>query len=130
MRFVQSCARATARTKEGAGVLCFARCPQIAQNGSRNNSSIVPAAVDGYICGVQITSSFRKPDTLKRPFLSGLLLLSLLLSLGTAPCQSTGVRATIDVARTGPPISPYLYGMFLEHGGDIGNTGLWSQMLA
>ena len=102
----------------------------IAQNGSRNNSSIVSAAVDGYICAVQMTRSFRKSDTLNRPFLSGLLLLSLLLSLGTAPCQSTGVRATIDVARTGPPISPYLYGMFLEHGGDIVNTGLWSEMLA
>lgn len=65
----------------------------------------------------------------RRSFLSGSLLLCLFLSTGIAPSQSPTVRATINVSRTGPPISPYLYGMFLEHGGDIVNTGLWSEML-
>jgi len=35
----------------------------------------------------------------------------------------------IDVAKTGAPISKYIYGQFLEHGGDIVNTGVWSEML-
>ena len=99
-----------------------ARRPE--QNGRHERMPRCPWRI--YLA-VQMTRSFKKPDALKRPFLSGLLLLSLLLSPGTAPCQSSGARATIDVAMTGPPISPYLYGMFLEHGGDIVNTGLWSR---
>src|ERR1700759_5664694 len=78
-----------------------------------------------------MTRSIRKLEASKRcSFLSGLLLLSLLLSIVTAACQSPTVRATIDVSRTRAPISPYLYGMFLEHGGDIVNAGLWSEMLS
>src|ERR1700761_7882126 len=88
-----------------------------ADKGSRKTSSIVFAAVGEYICAVQMTRSIRKLEASKRcSVLSGLLLLSLLLSIVTAACQPPAVRATIDVSRTRAPISPYLYGMFLEHG--------------
>jgi alpha-L-arabinofuranosidase len=43
--------------------------------------------------------------------------------------QSPTIHATIDASKTGTPISKYLYGQFLEHGGDIVNTGVWSEML-
>jgi alpha-N-arabinofuranosidase len=33
------------------------------------------------------------------------------------------------VTKTGAPISKNIYGQFLEHGGDIVNTGIWSEML-
>ena len=39
------------------------------------------------------------------------------------------VNATIDTSKTGAPISKNIYGQFLEHGGDIVNTGVWSEML-
>lgn len=44
--------------------------------------------------------------------------------------QSPAIHATIDASKTGAPISKYIYGQFLEHGGDIVNTGVWSEMLA
>ena len=75
--------------------------------------------------------SFKRPKKLThRFFLSGLLLLCFLVASRAAPSQSPKVDATIDVSKTRAPISPYLYGMFLEHGGDIVNTGIWSEMLA
>ncbi|HKF50457.1 MAG TPA: hypothetical protein VKB38_24045 [Terracidiphilus sp.] len=43
--------------------------------------------------------------------------------------QVRTVVATIDVSKTGAPISKYIYGQFLEHGGDIVNNGVWSEML-
>lgn len=43
--------------------------------------------------------------------------------------QNRTVNATIDTSKTGTPISKYIYGQFLEHGGDIVNTGVWSEML-
>ena len=46
-----------------------------------------------------------------------------------ALCQAPAVTATVDVAKTGAPISKNIYGQFLEHGGDIVNTGIWSEML-
>jgi len=52
-----------------------------------------------------------------------------LASSHTAPSQSRAVNATIQVSNTGTPISKYIYGQFLEHGGDIVNTGIWSEML-
>ena len=39
------------------------------------------------------------------------------------------VIATIDAAKTGPPISPYVYGQFLEHIGSLIYSSLWSEML-
>lgn len=43
--------------------------------------------------------------------------------------QTRAVSATVNVSKTGAPISKYIYGQFLEHGGDIVNTGVWSEML-
>jgi alpha-L-arabinofuranosidase len=43
--------------------------------------------------------------------------------------QTRVVTATIDVSKTGAPISKNIYGQFLEHGGDIVNTGVWSELL-
>ncbi len=62
---------------------------------------------------------------------------SLLLSLAVAVCcripslaaQPAEVHATIDVSRTGAPISGNLYGQFLEHGGNIVNANVWAEML-
>jgi alpha-N-arabinofuranosidase len=43
--------------------------------------------------------------------------------------QTNVVNAAIDISKTGAPISKNIYGQFLEHGGDIVNTGVWSEML-
>ncbi len=43
--------------------------------------------------------------------------------------QTQPVTATIDVSKTGAPISKYIYGQFLEHIGGIVNNGIWSEML-
>ena len=60
----------------------------------------------------------------------GTLLLSALLALAVPGyAQTQAVNATIDVSKTSTPISKYMYGQFLEHGGDIVNTGVWSEML-
>jgi alpha-L-arabinofuranosidase len=56
--------------------------------------------------------------------------LLVLLSLPSAlSSQTRVVTATIDTAKTGTPISKNIYGLFLEHGCDIVNTGVWSEML-
>ena len=64
-----------------------------------------------------------------RSLFLGLLLVSLLASPAHLFSQGRAVSATIDTSKTGPPISKYIYGQFLEHGGDIVNTGVWSEML-
>jgi alpha-N-arabinofuranosidase len=57
-----------------------------------------------------------------------LLLAALFLSLVSA-AQTTPVNVTIDASKTGAPISKYIYGQFLEHGGNIVNEGVWAEML-
>jgi alpha-N-arabinofuranosidase len=53
------------------------------------------------------------------------------LLVGTAlPAADTaGVTATIDVAGAGEPISPHIYGQFIEHLGRCIYGGLWAEML-
>jgi alpha-N-arabinofuranosidase len=58
-----------------------------------------------------------------------LLIAALLASVASASAQVRTIDATIDTSKTGVPISKYIYGQFLEHGGDIVNTGVWSEML-
>ena len=51
----------------------------------------------------------------------------------TAACivqaQPTTPVATIDASKTGPPISPYVYGQFLEQPGSLVYGSLWCEML-
>jgi len=39
------------------------------------------------------------------------------------------IAVNIDAAKTAPPISPYMYGQFIEHIGDLINRSLWAEML-
>ncbi len=59
-----------------------------------------------------------------------LILLAALLFSPSAFPQTQPVSATIDASKTGTPISKYVYGQFLEHGGNIVNEGVWAEMLA
>jgi alpha-N-arabinofuranosidase len=58
-----------------------------------------------------------------------MLLLATLLFPGLSAAQPRTVHASIDAAKTGAPISKYLYGQFLEHIGGIVNNGVWAEML-
>ncbi|HTS31015.1 MAG TPA: hypothetical protein VMH81_34320 [Bryobacteraceae bacterium] len=47
-----------------------------------------------------------------------------------APAAPTKrISVVIDAGRTAPPISPYIYGQFIEHIGDLINRSLWAEML-
>ena len=59
---------------------------------------------------------------------TALMLAALFLPFVSA-AQAPPVHVTIDASKTGAPISKNIYGQFLEHGGDIVNTGIWSEML-
>ena len=67
------------------------------------------------------------PKTLS--FIHGLLVVFLVASPALVLAETPVVNATIDVSKTGAPISKNIYGQFLEHGGDIVNNGIWSEML-
>ena len=47
----------------------------------------------------------------------------------TGSGSGTHIAATIDAAKTGHRISPYLYGQFIEHIGDLVNRSVWAEML-
>ncbi len=70
--------------------------------------------------------SARRRSSLKIP---ALLLAALFLPL-VSTAQTRTVNVTIDASKTGAPISKHIYGQFLEHGGDIVNTGVWAELLA
>ena len=59
---------------------------------------------------------------------TALMLAALFLPFVSA-AQAPPVHVTIDASKTGAPISKNIYGQFLEHGGDIVNNGVWSEML-
>ncbi|HVO34473.1 MAG TPA: hypothetical protein VMT21_02840 [Gemmatimonadales bacterium] len=46
-----------------------------------------------------------------------------------ARAQAARLEATVRADSTHAPISPYVYGQFLEHIGGIVNRGLWAEML-
>src|SRR5580658_1544182 len=55
-----------------------------------------------------------------------------LAAIGTSseePQRSTALAAVVDVAKISPPISKYMYGMFLEHLGALTYRSLWSEVL-
>ena len=45
------------------------------------------------------------------------------------PAPPANVQAVVHADQPGAPISPYLYGQFLEHIGGIVNRGVWAEML-
>ena len=59
---------------------------------------------------------------------SVLLLAALFFSTATV-AQTRPITTTIDVSKTGPPISKYIYGQFLEHIGGLVNNSIWAEML-
>jgi alpha-N-arabinofuranosidase len=53
---------------------------------------------------------------------------------GAACAQTSGapekrIAVTVDAAKTASPVSPYLYGQFIEHIGDTVNRSLWAEMI-
>jgi alpha-L-arabinofuranosidase len=57
------------------------------------------------------------------------VLLAALLFPVVSVAQEHTVNVAIDASKTGAPISKYIYGQFLEHGGNIVNEGVWAEML-
>src|SRR6185436_9053647 len=63
------------------------------------------------------------------------LILALLSSTSVASTQDTTATnsspptITIDTAQTREPISPYIYGQFIEHLGQCIYGGMWAEML-
>src|SRR5271157_6416207 len=67
----------------------------------------------------------KRRSTLKVPAVS----LAVLFLSAVSAAQTPPVNVVIDASKTGAPISKYLYGQFLEHGGNIVNEGVWAEML-
>jgi len=65
------------------------------------------------------------------------LFVAILAAVFLVPCAaaqtvsdpSRRVTVSIDASKTGAPISPYLYGQFIEHIGDLVNRSVWAEML-
>jgi len=66
----------------------------------------------------------------RNPALAKPVALLATLFFSTLACaQTQPISATIDASKTGAPISKYVYGQFLEHGGNLVNEGVWAEML-
>jgi len=76
-----------------------------------------------------VHSSKKTPVLKALPFRLAAVCLPWLVLPGVASSDSRTVNATIDISKTGAPISKNIFGQFIEHGGDIVNTGIWSEML-
>jgi alpha-N-arabinofuranosidase len=72
---------------------------------------------------------FPKLDKTMKNTFSILFALFALTATAQTPAGNQSVTATFDVSKTGAPISPYLYGQFLEHIGNLVYSSLWSEML-
>ncbi len=66
---------------------------------------------------------------MKIPALATGLILVLSLALFKANAQVQSVGATIDANKTYAPISPYVYGLFIEHLGGVINNGMWAEIV-
>jgi alpha-N-arabinofuranosidase len=77
----------------------------------------------------------RLPHVTTRTLANGVAAAALLVAPcpGVAPADSPtparAVEARIDAGKTGAPISPLVYGQFIEHIGSLINHGLWAEML-
>jgi alpha-N-arabinofuranosidase len=59
----------------------------------------------------------------------GFVFLAALTTSAQPVVPSQSVIAKIDTSIVGPPISPYVYGQFIEHAGSLIYGSLWSEML-
>ena len=68
---------------------------------------------------------------LKSNLLSILALVFALVIITSSGCQQSKIDETIkiDIAATGDPINPYIYGQFIEHLGKCIYGGIWAEML-
>ncbi len=60
--------------------------------------------------------------------------LGIALALAAAAPQTPGapekrIAVTVDAAKTATPVSPYLYGQFIEHIADTVNRSVWAEMI-
>jgi len=64
-------------------------------------------------------------------FAVGLVSAALMFGAGQQPGSSPGaaIAVSIDATKTSDPISPYIYGQFIEHIGDLVNRSMWAEML-
>ncbi len=60
---------------------------------------------------------------------SVILLLAALAARAQSAAPGQPVTANIDASKTAAPISPYVYGQFLEHAGGLIYSSLWCEML-
>lgn len=58
-----------------------------------------------------------------------LLGLAAAIALAGAQARASEVRLTVSPDKTGPAISPYVYGQFIEHLGRCIRQGIWAEML-
>ena len=65
----------------------------------------------------------------RRSALAGAAALGAITAFPVRAAGSASLQATIDAADVRHPISPFLYGGFLEHIGDLINHSLWSEVL-
>src|SRR6476619_1510840 len=47
----------------------------------------------------------------------------------SSKADATAVLISINAAKTGPPINPFIYGQFIEHLGRCIYGGIWAEML-
>jgi alpha-N-arabinofuranosidase len=52
-----------------------------------------------------------------------------LLVLVALAATAQTIAVTVDAGKTRAPISPYIYGQFIEHIGDLVNRSVWAEML-
>jgi alpha-N-arabinofuranosidase len=61
--------------------------------------------------------------------LAWLALLPTLAVAQDSGASAKRIAATIDVTKTSAPVSPYLYGQFIEHIADTVNRSVWAEMI-
>jgi alpha-N-arabinofuranosidase len=81
------------------------------------------------ICATAVSKPLKTAAYPCNPMKRLLLKTIFLTAAWAAQAQSTTPVANVDAGRPGPPISPYVYGQFLEHGGSLIYGSLWSEML-
>lgn len=73
--------------------------------------------------------TIKTPNISRRSALTGISALSLAVTLPAYAAGTQSIDGTVDATGTRPPISPFIYGGFIEHIGDLINDSLWSEVL-